>query len=248
MGAPGPGGAAEGGPELDAQAGFGRLYGRRIGRPLRPGQQERLARLLPALALPATLPPDLRSLFAAPVSEVWLEIGFGGGEHLTAQAAARPDVGLIGVEPFVNGIAKALAAIEAQGLANIRLLHGDARPLLARLPEASLTRIFVLFPDPWRKARHHRRRLIQHDTLALLARALADGGELRLATDHADYLVWMLEHLRGHPDLAWTAGRAADWLTRPPDWPPTRYEEKALAAGRIPVFLRFRRRRRDGAP
>ncbi len=226
-----------------------RVYGRRKGRPLRPGQRDLCERLLPRLAV--AMPPPGESLqpatlFERPLREIWLEIGFGGGEHLAAQAAAHPDVGILGAEVFINGVARLLRAIDQIGLANVRIHHGDARALLAALPPASVARTFVLFPDPWPKSRHRKRRLIRPASLDRLAEILADGGELRLATDDAGYLTWMLECLGRHPDFRWLARRPADWRVRPADWPPTRYEEKALAAGRRPAYLRWRRRPRGG--
>ena len=189
---------------------------------------------------------DPRALFAGPVDAVWLEIGFGGGEHLAAQAAAAPAIGMIGAEVFENGVVKLLGEIERRKLANLRLFVDDARLLLAALPEASLQRVFILFPDPWPKLRHHKRRIVSGETLDRLAFAMADGAELRLATDDADYLRWMLERATRHADFEWLARRAEDWRERPADWPPTRYEQKALAAGRKPAFLRLRRRPRGG--
>jgi len=195
-------------------------------------------------ALPACGALDPPGLFAAPVSAVWLEIGFGGGEHLAAQAEANPEIGFIGCEVFENGIARLTATIARSGLDNIRIFPDDARLLLAALPAGSVERAFVLFPDPWPKARHHKRRLIAPATLDQFARIMTDGAELRLATDDPAYLAWMLEAVTAHPEFRWTARRPADWRTRPPDWPPTRYQEKALAAGRTPAFLRFVRRAR----
>lgn len=231
-------------PETPARK---QLYGRRRGRPLRPARAALMETLLPrlALSLPAAGPfEDLTTLFETAPSEVWLEIGFGAGEHLAAQAAAHPEVGFLGAEVFVNGIASLLTQVEAQGLRNLRIFQGDARELLERLPAAGLSRIFILFPDPWPKTRHHGRRIIQGPTLDHLARVLRDGGELRLATDDPDYLAWMLEKTTAHPAFAWQARRAADWRQRPADWPPTRYEEKAVGKGIAPAFLRFRRHAR----
>ena len=194
--------------------------------------------------LPQSGALDPRTLFDRPVDAVWLEIGFGGGEHLAAQAAAHPEIGMLGSEIFENGVVKLLAGIERHGLANLRLFVDDARLLLTALPERSLGRAFILFPDPWPKLRHHKRRIVSAETLDRLAFVMADGAELRLATDDAGYLDWMLERLTAHAAFAWLARGPGDWRTRPEDWPPTRYEQKALAAGRTPAFLRFRRRER----
>ncbi len=169
--------------------------------------------------------------------EVWLEIGFGGGEHLLAQAVAQPEVGLIGVEPFLGGVARLLAEAGARGLHNVRVLVDDARLLLAALPDGSIGRLFVLFPDPWPKLRHHKRRIVNPATVAAMARVLVPGGELRLATDDPDYAAAMEHALGAEPRL--TFSRLPQ---RPGDWPGTRYEAKALAAGRTPVWLRAERR------
>jgi tRNA (guanine-N7-)-methyltransferase len=207
-----------------------------------------LTELLPRLrfAVPETGRLDPRALFAGAVDAVWLEVGFGGGEHLSAQAAVAPMTGMIGAEVFENGVVKLLGEIERRQLGNLRLFIDDARLLLAALPEASLQRVFILFPDPWPKLRHHKRRIVSRETLDRLACVMADGAELRLATDDADYLCWMLERATAHADFEWLARRAEDWRERPADWPATRYEQKALAAGRTPAFLRFRRRPRGG--
>jgi tRNA (guanine-N7-)-methyltransferase len=222
------------------------VYGRRRGRALRPGQQALIRELLPRLVL--TLPPsgalDLRKVFGEPRRPIWLEIGFGGGEHLVLQAEHHPEAGLIGCEVFENGIARLLAAAERRGLGNVRLFIDDARLLLAALPSAAVDRVFILFPDPWPKARHRKRRLVSRETLDRLAEIMTDGAELRLATDDRGYLCAMLEAVTGHSDFEWLARRPADWRERPADWPPTRYEEKARAAGRAPVFLRVARRPR----
>jgi tRNA (guanine-N7-)-methyltransferase len=221
----------------------GRLYGRKRGRPLRPGQQILVQTLLPRLAI--DLPPDTRiepaRLFLDAPSAVWLEIGFGAGEHLALQAAAHRDIGFIGCEVFENGIAKLLGEVERLQLANIRLFTDDARLLIAALPPASIERVFILFPDPWPKARHHKRRIVSTETLDQLAQIMANGAELRLATDDQGYFAWMLERVTNHPAFEWRARRSADWRRRPSDWPPTRYEQKAHAAGRSAWFLRARR-------
>lgn len=187
---------------------------------------------------------DPASLFPAPPREIWLEIGFGGGEHLAAQAESHPGIGFVGCEVFENGIAKLLREIDRRGLANVRLYPNDARPLLAALTPRSVGRVFILFPDPWPKARHHKRRLVAPATLDRLAEIMTDGAELRLATDDPGYLSWMLEHATNHPAFSWTARRPADWRERPEDWPATRYERKARKVDRTPAFLRFIRRAR----
>jgi tRNA (guanine-N7-)-methyltransferase len=219
------------------------IYGRRKGHRLRPGRQRLLAELLPQLEvrLPEDGVLDPARLFAQRPRTLWLEIGFGGGEHLAYQAAAHPDVGLIGCEPFIGGVARLLSLIEAQGLANIRLFADDARLLMQALPDACLERVFILFPDPWPKARHHKRRIVNPVTAGEFVRLLRPGGELRLASDDMDYVRAMLRALRARPELQWQARRPADWRERPADWPMTRYESKAVAAGRACVFLRFRR-------
>jgi tRNA (guanine-N7-)-methyltransferase len=221
-----------------------RFYGRRKGRPLRKGQRHLIETLLPRLAIerPAAGKLDPTPLFAHKPRTIWLEIGFGGGEHLAEQARANPDVGLVGCEVFLNGIATLLARVAASGLDNIRIYPEDARDLLDALPDDSLDRVFLLFPDPWPKRRHADRRFISRTTLDLLARLMKPGAELRIASDDPTYLGWALAHLTRHPDFAWTARGPADWRARSADWPGTRYESKALREGRSPVFLRFTRR------
>lgn len=218
--------------------------GRRRGRRPRAGLRALLRDRLPEIAIdPAALADriDPRALFDTPPREVRMEIGFGAGEHLAWQAERAPDVGFIGCEPYINGVAGLLRHVEERGLSNIRVLADDARPFLPRLPDACLARVDVLFPDPWPKRRHAARRIVQWETVAGFERLLRPGGELRLATDDAAYLRWMLERTTGRPGLEWLAERPADWRARPPDWPPTRYEAKAIAAGRAPAFLRLRR-------
>jgi tRNA (guanine-N7-)-methyltransferase len=180
---------------------------------------------------------------AAPLAApLWLEIGFGAGEHLAWQAAAHREVLLVGCEVYRNGIASLLAQIESSDLSNIRLWPEDARDLIDRLPDRSVARAFLLFPDPWPKARHAERRFIGPANLASLARIMLPGAELRVATDDPTYLAWTLEHLPAHPDFRWRAGAETDLHRRPADWPPTRYEQKALREGRPPAYLRFERR------
>jgi tRNA (guanine-N7-)-methyltransferase len=215
-----------------------RSYGRIKSRPIKPRQAGLMDSLLPRLAL-ADGPVDPRAL-APGARAAWLEIGFGGGEHMAAQAARHPDVLVLGAEPFQNGVASALRHIDEQGLTNVRLRAGDARELLADLPDAGLERVFILFPDPWPKARHKKRRLIQAETVAELARVLKPGGRLRFATDWADYAAWTLQRLTASPAFRWTAERADDWRVPPADHVTTRYEEKRLGDC-APIFLDFER-------
>lgn len=217
------------------------FYGRRRGRPLRTGQRERQASLLPRLSveLPETGLLDPASLFPAPAEEVWLEIGFGGGEHLAEQAAQHPKIGFIGCEVFENGIVKLLGEIDRRGLDNIRVYPDDARPLLAALAPCSIGRVFILFPDPWPKARHRKRRLVDAAFGEQAARLLRPGGRLRFATDWADYADQALHVLCAHLD--WNAERADDWRAAPADHIPTRYETKHLGDC-APIWLEFERR------
>jgi tRNA (guanine-N7-)-methyltransferase len=200
--------------------------------------------LLPRLALDldAPAPADLATLFPNSVEAMRLEIGFGGAEHMIAEAERAPQTGFIGVEPFVNGMAKALAAIDTRGLANIRLHFGDAIFLIEWLPTNALARIDLLYPDPWPKRRHWKRRFVQDATLAQIARILRPGGEFRFVTDWPDYAAWTLARLTRAREFAWTAERADDWRLPWPDFTATRYEAKAKRAGRIPCYLIFRRR------
>jgi tRNA (guanine-N7-)-methyltransferase len=223
------------------------LYGRRQGRPLRAGRQALVDSLLPKLDV--TLPTDTgridaAKLFPPAISAIWLEIGFGAGEHLSSQARAHPDTGFIGCEPFHNGVARLLADIDTHAIANIRIFRDDARLLLAALPDASIDRAFILFPDPWPKKRHHKRRIVGPATLPQLARILADGAMLRIATDDPGYKDWILHHVLASGAFDWTARGPADWRAPPADWPGTRYEAKAVKAGRDPAYFTFRRRTR----
>jgi len=216
-------------------------FGRRRGRKLRAGRAALLDTKLPQLqiALPeGDAPVDPARFFTPPPREIWLEIGFGGGEHLAAQAAAHPDIGMIGCEPYENGVVALLGHVRDRHLSNIRIWNDDARQLLGRLAPGSIARAFVLFPDPWPKARHHKRRLIQAPFLDALARILAPGAEFRLASDHADYVEWMLERVPVHP--AFTLATRFD--ARPADWPETRYEAWSVGEGRHPAYLSFTRR------
>src|SRR5262245_25424967 len=209
---------------------------RRKGHALKCQQAALFETLLPQLAidLDQPAPADLPSLFPSGTAHVRMEIGFGGGEHLIAEAEREPRAGFIGVEPFINGMAKALAAIHARGLTNIRLHFGDAILLLSWLPARSLTRIDLLYPDPWPKRRHWKRRFVQDETLAEIARVLRPGGEFRFATDWPDYAVWTLRHLLQAPAFAWTAERADDWRLPWAGFTETRYEAKAKREGRAP--------------
>ncbi|MDB5419676.1 MAG: putative S-adenosylmethionine-dependent methyltransferase [Phenylobacterium sp.] len=213
-----------------------RTYGRIKARPIKPRQAALLETLLPRLRAP--LAPFEPRVLMPTAEAVWLEIGFGGGEHLATQGARHPEVLLIGAEPFQNGVASALRHIDEQGLANIRLHDGDARELIARLPDASVERVFILFPDPWPKTRHHKRRLVGAETVAELGRVLRPGGRLRFASDWADYVNWALERITANPAFRWTADRATDWRSPPADHVTTRYEEKRLGDC-APVFLDF---------
>ena len=219
------------------------FFGRRKGHALRPRQAALFDALLPKIALDLTkpAPADLRTLFAAPLEHVRLEIGFGGAEHLIAQAKANPQSGFIASDAFVNAAAKALVAIDDGKLANIRLHFGDASALIDWLPAAAFTRIDLLYPDPWPKRRHWKRRFIQDDNLRRLARILAPGGELRFATDIADYAAYTLARVLRSPDFEWTAQRADDWRKPWPDFAGTRYEAKAKREGRTPNYFIFRK-------
>lgn len=225
-----------------------RLYGRRQGHPLRAGRQRLMENLLPKLRvdLPAageTVDPP--TLFAAPLDDLWVEVGFGGGEHLAAQAEAHPRIGMIGCEPFINGVASLLSHIEVRGLRNIRVLDDDARDLFDFLPDACLGRVFVLFGDPWPKKRHAKRRFLGGETLDALARLMKDSAELRFASDDSGYVAWSLEQLIRHPKFEWLARVPGDWREPPQGWVETRYEAKAKRQGRTPAYLRFRRLARN---
>jgi len=214
-------------------------FGRRRGRKLRVSRSALMEMLLPKLLieLPENgLSPE--SLFQGNgKAPLWFEIGFGAGEHLVEQARRHPDIHFIGCEPYINGMAVLLSAIDKDELDNIQLYDGDARLLLERLPDESIERLFVLFPDPWPKARHHKRRIISQSTLALFYRKLAPEGLLRIATDHEDYGVWMFEHLLTFGKFKWTAKSCRDWKNPPADWVKTRYQGKADAEGRPAMFL-----------
>lgn len=228
---------AEGHPERSSEAFFGRRRGKR----LRPGQMAALETLLPSLKLdpeqPA--PADIRTLFARPVDEVRLEIGFGGGEHLLAEVERHPNTGFIGVEPFVNGMAKLVSALGGEPPPNLRLYDDDATVLLDWLPEAALSGIDLLYPDPWPKKRHWKRRFVNAANLDRFARVLKPGGTFRFASDIDTYVNWTLLHCRDHPAFAWKAESADDWRRPYEGWPGTRYEAKAVRERRAPAYLTF---------
>lgn len=220
-----------------------RSFGRRRGRKLSARQQHLLDEVLPRVSLPMSepAPQSLASVFSSPVSKVWLEIGFGGGEHLLWQAAANRDTGLIGCEVFEDGVVKALSGVETAELQNVKVCAEDARAVLRWLPAGSIDKAFILFPDPWPKKRHVKRRLINRALLDELARVMSPGAELRIATDIGDYLRTILEAFAGYSGFAWQAQCPADWRERGADWPGTRYEAKAVREGRRRYFLRFKR-------
>ncbi len=237
-----PGHAASRRPGDDREGTQRAFFGRRKGHALKPRQAALFDTLLPRVAIETSqpAPADLRALFAK-ADAVRLEIGFGGAEHLIAQAMANPRIGFIGSDGFVNAIAKALAAIEANKLDNVRLHHGDASELIDWLPDGALSRIDLLYPDPWPKRRHWKRRFIQDESLERLARILKSGGELRFATDIADYATYALTRVLRSKDFVWTAEVASDWRMPWPDFSGTRYEAKAKREGRTPAYFIFRK-------
>ena len=219
------------------------FFGRRKGHKLRPNQARLMETLLPQLAIDLSrpAPAELSKLFSVPVGEIALEIGFGGGESMVEQAQAHPRTGMIGVEPFVNGMAKALSAIESGGLQNIRLHFDDATGLIAWLPEAALSRVDLIHPDPWPKRRHWKRRFVQDTTIAAMARVLKPNGEFRFVSDIDGYCAWTLWHFARSPDFAWTAERAPDWREPWAGYTMTRYGRKATREGRVAAYLIFRK-------
>jgi tRNA (guanine-N7-)-methyltransferase len=228
---------------VSARKPSGAFFGRRKGHPLRLGQAGLMQTLLPTLAIDLAhpAPGDVRTLYNVPIDELRLEIGFGGGEHLLHEAHAHPHIGFLACEAYVNGIAKTLAAIKAATFENIRIHHGDALDLIDWLPTGALARVDILYPDPWPKRRHWKRRFLSDARIDRLARVLRPGGELRFATDWAPYAEWVLVRFLRSSHFVWTAERADDWRRPWPDFPGTRYEEKAVKEGRRPCYLRFSR-------
>ncbi len=218
-----------------------RLYGRSSGHKLRPAQQQLIDTLLPEIAVPAEDEITAQRLFGD-ARPLHLEIGFGSGEHLAARADLLPDHGFIGCEPFINGVAAALAHVRDRHLANVRIHRGDALDVLRRLPDGALSFVYLLHPDPWPKARHAKRRMINDGPLALIAAKLKAGGELRMATDDATYLEWALMVMQRHAaTFEWLAQRPSHFLEAPGGWPETRYGAKSRREGRRPYYLRYRR-------
>jgi tRNA (guanine-N7-)-methyltransferase len=217
------------------------LYGRSKGKTLRSYHARLISDLLPSLELAGAALVEPAALFSFAPKRIELEIGFGGGEHLAERAREAPRTGFLGCEPFVNGVAKLLAAIDGEGLSNIRIRAGDAVALVESLPASAIDRIFVLYPDPWPKRRQQKRRLISPETVAEFARVLKPGGELRFATDIDDYAGWTLRRFLASPAFSWEARRADDWRQPWDGWRSTRYEAKARAEGRPSAYLTFRR-------
>lgn len=222
-------------PDPDSAGAF---FGRRKGKALRAGQTRIVETLLPRLRVD---PEGDLAAFRQRFSELWLEIGFGGGEHLAARARANPQIGFVGCEPFLNGMAKLLAVVDQEGLGNVRVDDDDVTKLLPRLPTGAFRVVSILYPDPWPKRRQRKRRLVSDETLAALARVIAPGGELRFATDIDDYAGWALARILRSPDFRWRAQGPDDWRRPWAGWPGTRYEAKALREGRVPSYLTFER-------
>ena len=222
-----------------------RLYGRAKGKPLRAFQQSLVDTLLPEISVPAEGPVTARALFGDD-RPLHFEIGFGGGEHLAGRADMLPDHGFIGAEPFLNGVAQALTHVHGDasktGLPNVRIHHGDALEVLARVPDGSLSFVYLLHPDPWPKARHAKRRMMNKGPVDLISAKLKPGGEFRFGTDHPVYLRWALMVMNGRTDFDWLCDKPEDFLKRPGGWPETRYEAKARRLGHEVWYFRFRRK------
>jgi tRNA (guanine-N7-)-methyltransferase len=223
---------------MNDPASIRRLYGRRQGHKLRLGQAALVEDTLAALSVPEAGPVDAATLFGSD-RPLAFEIGFGAGEHLAAQAEANPAMGFIGCEPFLNGVVGALGHIRDRALDNVRLHMGDALEVLERLPDASLDRLFLLHPDPWRKARHAKRRMVNHGPLDLIAAKLKPGAEFRLGTDDPTYCRWAMMVMNTRRDFEWQAEHPRDFLERPADWPETRYERKARRQGHEVWYFRY---------
>ncbi len=219
----------------------GAFFGRRKGKKLRVNQADLFESLLPSLRINLADDVSPASLFETSPTEIWLEIGFGGGEHLLLQSQANPVVGFIGCEPFVNGMAKMLSAIAKDGIKNIRLYDSDALDLLKKLPDASINRLYLLYPDPWPKRRQNKRRFISDETLKLMARVLKPGGQFRFASDIDHYVGWTLSHVMRSGNFRWLANRPDDWRVPWSGWESTRYELKAIKEGRQSAYLTFER-------
>ncbi len=224
-----------------------RVYGRRQGVALSASRQARLDKWLPQIEITVSeqrplLAPE--SYFDASLKDHWLEIGFGKGEHLAAQANSHPDIGMIGCEPFLNGVSGLVDLVDQENLANVRIFMDDARLMMDSLPDSSIGRAFILFPDPWPKARHHKRRIVSAGNIMVLSRILKDGAELRIGTDHMEYCRWIMAHMMENPDFIWYSDSPEDWRSRPADWSASRYEIKSLEGGRKSSYLRFIRRPR----
>lgn len=223
--------------------GGGSFFGRRHGKPLRPRQISALEQLLPGLKLDLDTPAStlLAALFKTPVRTVRLEIGFGGGEHLLHEASRFPETGFIGVEPFINGMAKMVSILNTKPMGNLRLFDEDAALLLDWLPDASLSGIDLFYPDPWHKSRHHKRRFVSAANLIKMTRVLKPGSLFRFASDIGHYVNWTLQHVEANGNFEFIAKSADDWRKPYAAWPGTRYEAKALREGRVPAYLTFRR-------
>jgi len=229
-------------PKPDTEIHRTHLYGRRKGKRLRTRLRNALTHDLPLVRIDPDVveqPCDPRTLFSEDITRIWLEIGFGGGEHLAKQAQSNPDVGFIGAEIFENGIAALLKQRTDAGFENIRILDSDAREFMPKLAENCLDRVFLLYPDPWPKAKHAKRRFVNQVTLDLLARVMTPGAELRIATDHPEYARWCLRQIPIHPAFHWDVSGPASWRHRPEDMISTRYEKKAIREERTPMYLNF---------
>ncbi len=218
-----------------------KFFGRRSGQSLRDNHLRLIENMLPKLRVPdhTEALQDPQTLFADTVSEVWLEIGFGGGEHLAWQATENPHVGFIGGEPYINGVAKLLSLLEAGNISNVRVIDNDIRPRLDQMGDQTVSRAFLLFPDPWPKLRHHKRRFVNQTNLDRLRRVMRPGAEFRVASDMDDYISWSLREVAQHGGFSLLSDDPADWRERPADWPKTRYEAKAERQGRSSTYLRF---------